>query len=187
MKITREQALEVLDELIKNENLKKHMYCVEAGMRFYAKEFGEDEEKWGLAGLLHDADWEKYPKEHPGKIIEKLKEIGVDEDIIYAISSHGNSGDYGDNHFDFQPRKSLMDKALFAVDELSGFVIACALVRPDKLDSLKPKSVKKKLKDKKFAAQVSREDIYQGVEELSIELDEHIENIIEVLKGVSLF
>lgn len=181
--MTREEAIAILDEMVANENLKKHMYCVEASMRSYAKKFNEDEDKWGLAGLLHDADWEKYPEEHPKVIVERLKTKSIDENIINAIASHGNNNEqYGWDRF--EQRKSLFDRTLFAVDELSGFIIACALVRPDKLDGLKAKSVKKKLKDKRFAAQVSRDDIYQGAEELGIELDEHINFVIASLDSI---
>jgi len=159
------------------------MYAVEAVLRSYAKIYKEDEEKWGVTGLLHDVDWEKYPKTHPKEIVKNLTEIGTDKEIIHAIASHGNnSPEYPTNHF--EERTSLLDKALFASDEIAGFVIACALVRPDKLDTLKAKSVKKKLKDKAFAAKVSREEIYQGVKELGVDLDEHIQLVIEALQGI---
>jgi len=168
--------------MVPNANLKKHMYCVEAVMRALAKKYQEDEEKWGIAGLLHDADWEKYPDEHPKVIIKKLREMGVEEEIVRAIASHGdNSEKYGER---FEKRESLMDRALFASDEVSGFVIACALVRPNKLDDLEAKSVVKKLKDKSFAAQVSREDIRNGAEELGVDLSEHIQLVIETLRRI---
>lgn len=180
---TRDQALEILDEFVENENLKKHMYCVEACMRAYAKKFEKDIDQWGVTGLLHDADWEKYPDVHPKKILEKLKELDVDAEIIHAIASHGNNSEqYGLDRF--EERKSLMDKVLFACDELSGFIIACALVRPNKLDDLKAKSVKKKLKDKSFAAQVNRDEIRQGAEELEVDISEHITFLIETLREI---
>lgn len=181
--MTRDEALQLLNEMVSNENLKKHMYCVEAAMRAYAEKFGEDVGQWGLAGLLHDADWEKYPNDHPKIIVKKLETANIDSNIVAAIASHGNnSEEYGWDRF--KKRERLIDKALFAVDELSGFVIACALVRPDKLDNLKASSVKKKLKDKSFAAQVNREDIYLGAEELGVELEEHINFVIDALQSV---
>lgn len=149
----RQDAYNLLIEWTKSESLIKHMLAVEAAMRFYAKKFTEDEEKWAIAGLLHDFDYEKYPdyKDHPFKGAEVLKEKGYPQDIIDAILGHGNHTG--------TPRTSLMAKTLFAVDELCGFITACAYVRPDKLNGLEAKSVKKKLKDKSFAAKVSREDI----------------------------
>lgn len=183
MDLTYEQANKIVDEMVDNVNLKKHMYCVEVCMRAYAKKYGENEEKWAIAGLLHDADWEKYPTEHPKVIVKKLREMGVDENIAHAIASHGNWVD-GEAADRFEKRESLMDKVLFAVDELSGFVIACALVRPDKLNGLEAKSVKKKLKDKSFAAKVNRDDIYQGVEELGVDLTEHIDFVIKALQEI---
>lgn len=177
------QANQMLEEMVANVNLRKHMYCVEACMRAYAKKFGEDEEKWAITGLLHDADYEKFPNDHPKVIVKQLREMGVDEGIVHAIASHGNLRE-GEEKSRFEKRESLMDKALFAVDELSGFVIACALVRPDKLDTLEPKSVKKRLKDKTFAAKVNREDIFQGVEELNVDMDEHIAFVITALRGI---
>jgi len=181
--MNRAEALKIIDELIANSNLKKHMNCVEAAMKFYANEFNENEEKWGLAGLLHDADWEKYPEDHPKIIVSQLNDLEVDPDVVQAIASHGNDSEqYGYGRF--TDRQSLMDKALFAVDELSGFVIACALVRPTKLEGLEARSVIKKLKDKSFAAQVSRDDIYEGAKELNIDLEAHVQNVINALQGI---
>ena len=180
---SREEALKILDSYINNANLKKHMFAVEAVMRALAKKFNEDEDKWGIAGLLHDADWEKHPNEHPKVIVNQLKEQGVDDDLVHAIAAHGNdSKEYGFGRF--EKRESLIDKALFAADEISGFVIACALVRPDKLDSLEAPSVIKKMKDKGFAAQVSRDDIRNGAEGLEVPLEEHIQLVIDTLKGI---
>jgi predicted hydrolase (HD superfamily) len=180
---TRDEAIKILNEMVKNDNLKQHMYCVEACMRAYARKYGEDEEKWGITGLLHDADWEKFPEQHPKEIVKQLRDSNVDEDIAHAIASHGDDGEeYGFGRF--EKRESLLDKALFACDELAGFIIAVARVRPNGLDDLKSKSVKKKLKDKAFAAQVSRDDIENGAKELGIELNDHIEFMINALKEI---
>lgn len=184
MNLSYEQANEMLNEQVANVNLRKHMYCVEACMREYAKKFGQDEEKWAIAGLLHDADYEKFPTEHPKVLVKQLREMGVDEGIAHAIASHGNLRE-GEEENRFEKRESQLDKVLFAVDELSGFVIACALVRPDKLNGLEAKSVKKKLKDKSFAAKVNRDDIYQGVEELGVDMDEHIDFVIKAIQEIS--
>lgn len=179
---TRDEAIKILDEMVENANLKQHMYCVEACMKAYAKKFGEDENKWGITGLLHDSDWEKYPDIHPGEIVKKLREMGVDEDICRAIAGHGNNSETEPARF--EERKELIDKALFACDELAGFIVACARVRPTKLEGLEAKSVKKKLKDKAFAANVSRDDITQGAEELGVDLSEHVAFCIEAIKGI---
>jgi len=176
----RDDVIELLHEYTKNENLRKHAYAVEAAMLAYAKKFGEDEEKWSIVGLLHDFDYEKYPtaEEHPAKGAEILGEKGYPEDIIYAIQSHAE--------YLGLERKSLMDKTLFAVDELTGFIVAVALVRPSKsIMDVKVSSVKKKFKDKAFARAVSREDIYKGAEELGVELNEHIALVIEAMQGIA--
>jgi len=184
MNLSYEQANEMLNEKVGNINLRKHMYCVEACMRAYAKKFGQDEEKWAITGLLHDADYEKYPAEHPKVIVQQLRKMGVDEEIAHAIASHGNLRE-GEEASRFEKRESQLDKVLFAVDELSGFVVACALVRPDKLNGLEAKSVKKKLKDKSFAAKVNRDDIYQGIEELGVNIDEHIAFVVNAIQGIT--
>ena len=193
---TRDQALKILDEFVDNQNLKRHMYAVEACMRTYAQKFDQDSKtvkKWAIAGLLHDADWEKFPKKHPTVIIEHLKKIDAEPGIIQAIASHGNNSPKDLIHSDnspedptnqFTPRKSLMDKVLFAVDEMSGFVIACALVRPDKLDSLEADSVIKKMKDKSFAAAVIREELEEGARDIGVGLKEHIELVIGALRRI---
>lgn len=179
---TREEALKIVDEMVPNINLKKHMYCVEAVMGSLAKKYGEDEDKWGIAGLLHDADWEKFPEEHPKVIVKMLRAQGVDEEIYKAIASHGNNGEeYGQR---FEERSALIDKALYASDEIAGFVVACALVRPDKLETISADSVVKKLKDKAFAKNVNRNDIYEGVEELGVDLKEHVALVIEAIKSI---
>lgn len=175
--ITREDAWKLLNEYTKTESLIKHALAVEASMRKYAQKLGEDVEKWGITGLIHDFDYEKYPsaEEHPYKGNEILTELGYPEDIKTAIMGHAI--------YTNTPRETLMDKTLFAVDELSGFVMAVAYVRPDKLEGLTPKSVKKKLKDKAFAAKVSREDIELGIQEMDVDKDEHIATVIEALQG----
>jgi predicted hydrolase (HD superfamily) len=147
-------------------------------MRAYAKKFGEDEELWGVVGLLHDFDYEMYPDEHPMKGNEILKEKGVSEDIRTAILGHAN--------YTGVPRETLMAKALYAVDELSGFLVAVTLVRPTKsVSDVKVKSVKKKMKDKSFAAKVNRDEIREGAEELGIPFEEHVEFMIKALSGVA--
>lgn len=160
---------------MKNPNMRKHCYSVEAGMRAYAKHFGEDEEKWAVAGILHDFDYEKWPEEHPVRGEPMLREMGVPDDIVQAIQEHG-----------YIPAESLMGKALKAVDRLSGFVVAVALVRPDKkIGTVEVKSVKKKMKDKAFAAQINREDLVKCAEDLGVPFDEHVGIVLEAMKGVS--
>lgn len=172
----RKEALKLLDEYIDNENLKKHMLAVEAAVRFYAEKFVGDIDKWGLAGLLHDADWEKYPEKHPQVIVKDLKNKGVDEEVVHAISCHGNQ--FG------VERKSKLDHVLFACDEITGLITATALVRPSGLEGMKVKSVKKKMKSKNFASGVNREEIRQGAEEIGVPLDEHVQNVITAMQGI---
>lgn len=179
--LTREKALALLHEHTKTDPLRRHAYAVEAAMRAYARRFGEDEEQWGIVGLIHDFDYEATPSpdQHPLRGIAILRELGYPEDILYAIRAHAE--------YLNAPRKSLMDKALFAVDELCGFIIAVALVRPSKsLSDVTPASVRKKMKDKAFARGVDREGIVRGAEELGIPLDEHIAFVIEALKPISV-
>jgi putative nucleotidyltransferase with HDIG domain len=177
--MTREDALNLMHEYTKNDALRKHMYAVEAAMRAYAKKFGEDEELWAIVGILHDFDYEVYPNapDHPLKGSEILKEKGYPEDIRKAILGHATYTD--------TPRDTPMSKTLYAVDELCGFITACALVRPNKIADLEVSSVKKKMKDKAFAKNVSREDILKGAEELGVNLDEHIRFTIEAMKSIS--
>ncbi len=180
MKVARQDAQELLNQYTKGESLIRHALAVEAAMQAYARKFGEDEERWGVAGLLHDFDYEQNPdpKDHPrvGGVI--LKDRGYPEDIIHAIQAHAE-------HMHV-PRESLMDKALFAVDELCGFLTATTLVRPGKKIAEVPvKSVKKKLKDKHFARGVNREEIRQGAAELNIELDEHIAFVRDAMAQVA--
>jgi putative nucleotidyltransferase with HDIG domain len=176
--MTRDEALTILKEYTKSESLLKHAYAVEAAMRAYARKFGEDEELWGIVGLLHDFDYEMYPDEHPMKGSEILKEKGVPEEIRTAILGHAN--------YTGVPRETLMAKTLYAVDELSGFLVAVTLVRPNKsVSEVKVKSVKKKMKDKSFAAKVNRDEIREGAEELGIPFEEHVEFMIKALSGVA--
>lgn len=179
--MTREEALSLMHEYTESESLRRHMYCIEITMRGYAKHYGEDEEAWGLTGLLHDLDYEKYPNEehsategHPSFGVKLLRERGLPDTMCEAILGHAT--------YCGVPRESLMAKALFAVDELGGFLVACALVRPGKLDDLQIKSVKKKLKDKAFAKGVNRDDILRGAEELGVPLEEHIQFMIDTLR-----
>jgi len=173
---TRDEAFSLLKQYTQSESLIKHALCVEAAMREAAIKNNEDVEKWGITGLIHDFDYEKYPEapDHPLKGSEILKQEGYPEDVITAILGHAT--------YTNTPRITPMAKWLFALDELCGFIVAVALVRPDFLDSLEVKSVKKKLKDKAFARSVSREDIYKGAEELSINLDDLISFTIEALR-----
>ncbi len=182
--MTRDEALALMHEYTESDALRKHMYAVEAAIRAYARKYGEDEEEWGVVGLLHDFDYERYPndvrsptEEHPSFGVGVLRERGVPEPVLQAILGHAS--------YTGVARESLMAKSLFAVDELCGFLIACALVRPSKsLADLKVKSVKKKIKDKGFARAVSREEMQQGAEELGEPFDEHVQFVIEALRPV---
>lgn len=180
--MNRKDAWVLLNEYTQNESLLKHARGVEAAMRHYAALLGGDVEKWGVVGLIHDFDYERWPQppDHTRQGAEILRQRGVDEDIIGCILSHAewNLAQY--------PRDAPMRKALFAVDELVGFVVACALVRPDKLKGLEATSVKKKMKQKSFAAAVKREDITQGAELLGLSLDDHITHCITALQGIAM-
>ncbi len=171
--ITRQEARNILSSLTQSQSLLRHMRTIELVMEAYAEKFGEDKEQWAIAGLLHDADYEVYPEKHPNIIVEKLRTMGED-DIAHAISAHYTKWNVS---YD-----SLLDKALLACDELTGFIVACCQVRPDGITSLETKSVIKKLKDKGFASKVDQEEVYKGVELLGVDLNEHITFIIEVLK-----
>ncbi|QAR32549.1 HDIG domain-containing protein [Geovibrio thiophilus] len=180
MELNRESAYALLTEYTKSDSLLKHALSVEQAMRAYARRLGGDEEKWGIAGLIHDFDYEQFPtlEDHPYKGCEILREKGWTEDIIRAVMSHGEHTGV--------TRETPMEKALFAVDELCGFLLACAYVRPDrKISMVEVKSVKKKLKDKSFARAVNREDIAKGIEELGVEADEHIRFVIDALSEIS--
>jgi putative nucleotidyltransferase with HDIG domain len=174
--LDREEAWRLLCEWTQSDSLRKHMLAVEASMRAYARKFGEDEEKWGITGLLHDMDYEKHPTpaEHPMVGIRELARRNYPEDVLEAIKGHA---DYLD-----VPRETLLARTLYAVDELSGFIVACALVRPEGLEGLRAKSVRKKMKQRSFAANVSREDIIRGAEEIDVDLNEHIDFIAAALR-----
>lgn len=179
--VTREDAWALLVAETPSVNLQKHMLAVEAVMRAYARRFGEDEDTWGLVGLLHDLDYEKHPSQeagHPLVGVELLRQRGLPDTLCRAILSHAD--------YSGVPRESRMEKALFAADELSGFVIAVALVRPSRaIGDVDVPSVLKKMKDKAFARAVRREDIVRGAEELGVPLDEHIGLVIQALKGIA--
>jgi putative nucleotidyltransferase with HDIG domain len=176
----RPSALALMHEYTGSLALRRHMLAVEAAMRAYARRFGEDEEKWGIVGLLHDFDYERWPDppDHPLKGAAILAERGYPADVIYAIKSHAD-------YLTDCPRISRLDKTLYACDELSGFITACALVRPERLTGLQPPSVRKKLKAKGFAANVNRDDITRGAADLGVELDEHIQFVIAALSGIA--
>jgi len=178
--IPRDRAWAILAEFTKSDSLRKHARAVETAMRAYAQRYGEDLEGWGLAGMLHDFDYEMHPRapHHPMKGAEILLSRGVPENVVYAILSHAD--------YSGMPRVSRLDRALYACDELSGFVHAVALVRPGRvITGLEPSSVKKKLKDKGFARTVNRDDVYRGAAELGVELDEHIAFVVTALTGVA--
>jgi putative nucleotidyltransferase with HDIG domain len=177
--MNRQDALDLLFEYTKTDSLRKHALAVEAAMRAYARKQDEDEEKWGIVGLLHDFDYEMYPQvpDHPMKGQEILKERGYPDDVRRAIVSHVPQMNV--------PRDSPMARTLFACDELCGFVVACSLVRPNKIADLEASSVRKKLKDKAFARTVNREDITQGIAELEVDSNAHIQFVIEALRSVA--
>jgi putative nucleotidyltransferase with HDIG domain len=182
--MNREEALALMHEFTSSEALRKHMYAVEAAMRAYARKFGEDEETWGIVGLLHDFDYERFPNPdhsptegHPSYGVRLLRERGFPEELCRAILGHAS--------YTGVSRDTLLAKTLFAVDELCGFLVACALVRPSRsLADLEVRSVEKKLKDKAFARGVNREEVYRGAEELGVPLDEHIRFVIEALRPI---
>lgn len=175
---SRDEALELLHEWVANENLRKHMLAVEAAVSSYAREQGQDPELWGLAGLLHDLDWEKYPDEHPLRAAETLRERGYPEEVVHAILAHRSD-------FTGVEPETPLDRTLVACDEITGLVTATALVRPNGIDDLKPKSVRKKMRDSAFAAGVDRQSILDGVELISIDFDEHIANVIDAMREIS--
>ncbi len=177
--MTRDTAWATLTKYTKGEALLRHALAVEASTAWYARHFGEDEELWRVVALLHDFDYEMHPTldEHPQNGAPILREEGYSEEVVEAVLSHAE-------HLAL-PRDTLLKKALFACDELSGFVHACALVRPAGLDGLEPKSVRKKLKQPSFAAGVHRDEVYRGAEELGIELDDHIRNVVSALRPIA--
>lgn len=174
--LRREHAWSLVCEYTQSESLRRHMLAVECSVRAYAKKFGADESLWGIVGLLHDFDYERWPNppDHPLQGAKILREQGYPEEVIYAICSHA---DYLTDY----PRKSQLDLALYACDELSGFVVAVAQVRPEGLQGISTSSVKKKLKNKAFAAAVNRDDITRGAEDLGVPLDEHIQFVADAL------
>jgi putative nucleotidyltransferase with HDIG domain len=174
---TREEAWELVTEWIESDSLRKHLLGVEAAMRAYAREYGEDEELWAVTGLLHDLDYERYPDldtGHPRKALELFEEKGYPRELIDAVAGHAT--------FLGVPRETRMAKTLFAVDELSGFIAACALVRPTGIEGMAPKSVKKKLKQPSFAAGVNREEVQQGADELGVDFTEHVAFVIAAME-----
>jgi putative nucleotidyltransferase with HDIG domain len=175
---SRDEAWTLLTEWVQSESLRRHCLAVEASMRAYARERGEDEELWGVVGLLHDMDYERFPDldtGHPRMALEELERRDVDPVIVRAIASHAD--------FLGVARESPLEKTLYAVDELSGFVLACAYVRPQGLEGMTPKSVKKKLKTPAFAAAVNRDEVRAGAEELGVDLDAHIALVIGALQA----
>jgi len=178
--VDRASAYALMCEYTQSESLRRHMLAVEAAVRAYAEKWGEDVELWGLAGLMHDFDYERWPDppHHPlqGSVI--LTERGYPSEVIYAIKSHAD-------YLTDCPRISRLDKTLYACDELSGFITAVALMRPDRLQGLQASSVRKKMKTKGFAASVSRDDIIRGAEDLGVDLDEHINFVVGALSGIA--
>jgi len=179
---TREAALALMQEYTPSESLRKHMLSVEAAMRAYAEHYGEDVERWGLAGLMHDFDYERFPnatrsatQEHPSEGVRILRGLGYPEDVLDAIMGHAA--------YTGTPRVTLISRTLFAVDELTGLITATALVKPSRLvRDVEPRSVRKKMKDKAFARGVNREDVIQGAQELGVDLDEHIAFVLTALQ-----
>jgi predicted hydrolase (HD superfamily) len=182
---SRDEALALLHEYTASDSLRKHMLAVEAAMRAYATKFGEDPDRWGLAGLIHDYDYERWPNEahsptegHPAEGVRRLRERGWPEDILQAILGHAT--------YSGVTRETPMAKALFAVDELTGLITATALVRPSKsVHEVDARSVRKKMKDKAFARGVNRDDVILGAQELGVDLDEHVQFVIDAMKGVA--
>jgi putative nucleotidyltransferase with HDIG domain len=182
---SRSDAVAVVTEYTSSDSLRKHMFAVEAAMRAYATRFGEDPDRWGLAGLLHDFDYERYPNathspstEHPSEGVRLLRERGYPEDVLQAILGHAT--------YTGVPRETQMAKCLFAVDELTGLITATSLVKPSRsVRDVDARSVRKKMKDKAFARGVSREDVITGASELGVDLDEHIQFVIDAMCGVA--
>ena len=176
VQLSRDEAWDLLCEWTSSDSLRRHMLAVEAAMRAYAPRFDGDVELWGLTGLLHDLDYERYPNledGHPRYALRELEARGYPPELVRAVASHAD--------FLGVSRDSPMEKTLFAVDELSGFILACAYVRPEKLQGMTPKSVKKKLKQPSFAAAVDREELRHGAEQLGVDFDEHLTIVIAAL------
>ena len=178
--MTHHDAHALMCQYTQSESLRRHMLAVEAGMRAYARKFGEDEEKWAIVGLLHDFDYERWPDppDHPLKGAEILADLGYPDDVIYAIKSHAD-------YLTDCPRVSKLDKTLYACDELAGFVTAVARLRPEGIAGMEARSVLKKLKQKSFAAAVSRDDIDRGAQDLGVDLTEHIQFMIEAMSTIA--
>jgi putative nucleotidyltransferase with HDIG domain len=182
---TRDETLQLVHEYTASDSLRKHMLAVEAAMRAYAEKFGEDEEKWGLTGLVHDFDYERFPNaahsptvEHPAEGVRILRARGWPDDVLEAILGHGD--------YTGVPRVSRLAKTLYAVDELTGLITATALVRPSRsVHEVDARSVRKKMKDKAFARGVSREDVVKGAADLGVELDEHIDFVVGAMRGAA--
>ncbi|HAR69410.1 HAD family hydrolase [Thermus scotoductus] len=169
------EALALMEAWTESESLRRHMRAVEVAMRAYARRYGEDEELWAMAGVLHDMDYEKYPEEHPYRGVEELRRLGYPEEVLEAILGHAS--------YTGVPRRTLMAKALFAVDELTGLITAAVYVRPDRsILGLELSSLKKKFKDKAFAKGVNREEIRMGAEDLGLSLDEHMALVLEAMR-----
>jgi putative nucleotidyltransferase with HDIG domain len=174
--ISRDAAWDLFCEWTESDSLRKHALSVEAGMRAYAQIYGEDEERWAVTALVHDLDYERYPDletGHPREALKELEKLGYPRDVIDAVAGHAD--------FLNVPRETQMAKALYAVDEMSGFVTACALVRPTGIEGMKPKSVRKKMKQPSFAAAVPREQLQRAADELGVDLNEHIQTVIDAL------
>ncbi len=174
---TRDEAWSLFCEWTQSDSLRKHVLGVEAAMRAYAREYGEDEELWAVTGIVHDLDYERYPDletGHPRIALEELRKLGYPEEVLDAVAGHAE--------FLNHPRTTPMAKTLYAVDELSGFVAACALVRPQGIHGMTPKSVKKKLKQPSFAAAVDRDEVRRGAEELGVDFDEHVARVIAAME-----
>ncbi len=176
--IDRQSAYDLMSQYTAGDGLRRHMLAVETAMRAYAQQRNEDVEKWGVVGLLHDFDYERWPNppDHPLKGAEILKQHGYPDDVIYAIKSHAD-------YLPDCPRQSTLDKALYACDELCGFLVACAYVRPEGIRGMTAKSVRKKMKQKSFAAAVNRDDLVRGAEDFGVDLNEHIQFVIDALQA----
>lgn len=181
---TRAEAFALMQEYTESVNLRKHMYAVEAAMRAYARKYGEDEELWGVVGLIHDFDYERWPndersptEEHPSTGVAILRERGWPDEILHAVMAHAE-------HTGVEP-ETLMARTMRAVDELTGFVVACSLVRPTGISDLRARSVKKKLKDRSFAAAVNRDEIREYTEVIGEDLTEHIDFVIDAMRSIS--
>ncbi len=181
---SREEALALLEEWVQSENLRRHMLSVEAAMRSYARHFGQDEDLWGITGLLHDLDYERYPEMddpengHPRAALRLFRERDYPEPLIHAVAAHAV--------FLGVPRENLLDRALLACDEITGLILACAYVRPDRdIRKVKVRSVKKKWKDRRFTAAIDREENMAYIQELGVPFDEHVARVLEAMQGIA--